>query len=200
MFQSREMAARLPASVRLIGVDPGLNITGYGLIEIHTGAITLREAGIIRTPRKAKGSLPERLDSLFNELRKVLEEFRPQEMCLEEVYSHRLYPQTAILMSHARGVICLAARRAGVPVVSLSAKRIKQSVTGNGNASKMQVQRAVRQFFSLERTPHPPDVADALAAALCHASSLGHSRAVAQYERQTTAAYKRQEVQHRHSN
>jgi crossover junction endodeoxyribonuclease RuvC len=166
------MAVTPVYSVRVIGIDPGLNITGYGLIEIQTGEISLREAGVIRLPRSKTGDLPERLDSLFRGLAELLEEFRPQKMCLEEVYSHRLYPQTAILMSHARGVICLAARRAQVPVVSLPAKRIKQSVTGNGNASKLQVQRAVRQFFSLDRTPHPPDVADALAAALCYASSL----------------------------
>jgi len=92
-------------------------------------------------------------------------------MCLEEVYSHTDYPRTAILMGHARGVICLAAQLAGVPVVSISAKRIKQSVTGNGNASKMQVQRTVQQYFLLDRVPHPPDVADALAAALCFLNS-----------------------------
>jgi crossover junction endodeoxyribonuclease RuvC len=75
-------------------------------------------------------------------------------------------------MGHARGVICLAARLAGIPVLSFSAKRVKQSVTGNGNASKLQVQRAVQHFFSLDRTPHPPDVADALAAALCYINTL----------------------------
>jgi crossover junction endodeoxyribonuclease RuvC len=171
-LQSQAMADCRPGSARVIGVDPGLNITGYGLIEIQMGAVSLCEAGVIRLPRSKGRNLPERLDSLFGELRELLEEFRPQKMCLEEIYSHRSYPQTAILMGHARGVICLAARRAQVPVVSLPAKRIKQSVTGNGNASKLQVQRAVRQFFSLERTPHPPDVADALAAALCYASSL----------------------------
>ncbi|MGH9432996.1 MAG: crossover junction endodeoxyribonuclease RuvC, partial [Terriglobia bacterium] len=96
----------------------------------------------------------------------------PRLLCLEEVYSHALYPRTAILMGHARGVICVAARQAGIPVVSYSAKRIKQSVTGNGNASKLQVQRAVRQAFQLERTPYPPDVADALAAALCYVNGL----------------------------
>jgi len=160
--------------VRIIGIDPGLNVTGYGLIETFNAQIKLSEAGIIRLPRSNGDNLPERLRALFEELRQLLVEFHPQTMCLEEVYSHAFYPQTAILMSHARGVICLAARLAGVPVKSLSAKRIKQSVTGNGNASKLQVQRAVRHFFSLERTPHPPDVADALAAALCYAHSLRH--------------------------
>jgi crossover junction endodeoxyribonuclease RuvC len=112
------------------------------------------------------------LRSLFRELQEVIEEFRPQTVCLEEVYSHPSYPRTSILMGHARGVICLAAGLARVPVVSFSAKRIKQSVTGNGNASKTQVQRSVQQYFSLQRQPHPPDVADALAAALCYLNSL----------------------------
>ena len=93
-------------------------------------------------------------------------------MCLEEVYSHADYPRTAILMGHARGVICLAAKLEGIPVLSFSAKRVKQSVTGNGNASKLQVQRAVQHFFSLDRTPHPPDVADALAVALCYVNAM----------------------------
>ncbi|MGH9771542.1 MAG: crossover junction endodeoxyribonuclease RuvC [Candidatus Acidiferrales bacterium] len=157
---------------RVIGIDPGLNITGYGLVECCGADVKLSEAGIIRLPRAQRDNLPERLKQLFDEVQRLLEEFRPRLMCLEEVYSHSAYPQTAILMSHARGVICLAASVAEVPVVSLPAKRIKQSVTGNGNASKFQVQSAVRQFFSLESTPHPPDVADALAAALCYVHSL----------------------------
>ncbi|HEX5482323.1 MAG TPA: crossover junction endodeoxyribonuclease RuvC [Terriglobia bacterium] len=164
--------AALNSSFRIIGIDPGLNITGYGLIEFRSAGIALSEAGVIRLPRSQGDNLPERLGSLFEELRRLLAEFRPKMMCLEEVYSHAFYPQTSILMSHARGVICLAASQASVPVTNLPAKRIKQSVTGNGNASKAQVQRAIRQFFSLEKTPHPPDVADALAAALCYANSL----------------------------
>lgn len=160
-----------------MGIDPGLNITGYGLIECAAREAILVEAGVIRPPRNARNigedNLPQRLEILFEELRDLLEEFAPKIMCLEEVYSHAFYPQTAIRMSHARGVICLAASLNGVPVVNLAAKRIKQSVTGNGNASKMQVQRAVRQHFALERVPHPPDVADALAAALCYANSVG---------------------------
>jgi len=157
---------------RVIGIDPGLNITGYGVVECCAGEVKLVEAGVIRLPRSRGENLPTRLGSLFSELREVMDEFQPQMMCLEDVYSHTGYPKTSILMGHARGVICLAAQQASVPVVSLSAKRIKQSVTGNGNASKLQVQRAVQQFFSLHRTPNPPDVADALAAALCYINSL----------------------------
>lgn len=164
------------AALRIIGVDPGLNITGYGLIDFVAGGSTLAEAGVIRLPRSRGENLPQRLAALFNEIQGLIADFGPQQMCIEEVYSHALYPKTSILMSHARGVICLAAELAGVPVASLPAKRIKQSVTGNGNASKQQVQQAVRQVFLLDRAPHPPDVADALAAALCYANSLRYGQ------------------------
>jgi crossover junction endodeoxyribonuclease RuvC len=157
---------------RVIGIDPGLNITGYGVVECRAGEVKLLEAGVIRLPRSHGDNLPARLQSLFTEIREVMEEFRPQTMCLEEVYSHTGYPRTSILMGHARGVICLAAQLSNVPVVNFAAKRIKQSVTGNGGASKTQVQRAVQQCFSLHRAPNPPDVADALAAALCYVNSL----------------------------
>lgn len=157
---------------RIIGIDPGLNVTGYGVVECRGPEVKLIEAGVIRLPRSRENNLALRLESLFKELQSVLEEFRPETVCLEEVFGHLEYPRTAILMGHARGVICLAARLARVPVVDLPAKRIKQSVTGNGNASKQQVQRAVQSFFSLDRVPQPPDVADALAAALCYVNAL----------------------------
>lgn len=166
------MAGLPERPVRVIGIDPGLNITGYGVMECRNGKVTLLEAGVIRSPRARGNNLPARLESLYRGLAEVMEEFQPRTMCLEEVYSHTEYPRTSILMGHARGVICLAARQAGVAVMNFSPKRIKQSVTGNGNASKAQVQRAVQQVFSLGRPPHPPDVADALAAALCYANSL----------------------------
>jgi crossover junction endodeoxyribonuclease RuvC len=157
---------------RVIGIDPGLNITGYGVMDCGIGGIKLIEAGVIRPPRARGENLAARLESLHKGLAEVIAEFRPRTMCLEDVYSHTEYPRTSILMGHARGVICLAAQQAGVGVISLSAKRIKQSVTGNGAASKSQVQRAVQQVFLLSRPPHPPDVADALAAGLCYAYSL----------------------------
>ena len=161
------------APTRVIGIDPGLNITGYGVIECRARNVNLLEAGVIRSPKSQGDNLAARLGTLFDGVREILDEFHPQVMCLEEVYSHVDYPRTAILMGHARGVICLAARLAGIPVVSYSAKRIKQAATGNGNAGKMQVQRAIQQSFSLVSLPHPPDVADALAAALCGVHTLG---------------------------
>jgi crossover junction endodeoxyribonuclease RuvC len=158
---------------RVLGIDPGLNVTGYGVIEYCGREATLIEAGVIRLPASNGDNLAVRLEKLFESVREVIAEFEPEKVCLEEVYSHADYPRTAILMGHARGVICLAARLSKVSVVSLPAKRIKQAVTGNGNASKLQVQRAVQHHFSLAGVPHPPDVADALAAALCYVHSLG---------------------------
>jgi crossover junction endodeoxyribonuclease RuvC len=166
------MAGNGTSSIRIMGIDPGLNITGYGIIERRRQGTTLIEAGVIRLPRADGNNLPLRLETLFKGIQEVVEEFRPEVVCLEEVYSHADYPQTAVLMGHARGVICLAARLARVPVFPMPAKRIKQSVTGNGNASKLQVQRAVQQHFSLHSPPRPPDVADALAVALCYMNTL----------------------------
>ncbi len=165
------MASAPEEPTRVIGIDPGLNITGYGVVVSREGDVKLLEAGVIRLPPSKGQNLPDRLESLFHELQQVMREFEPQAMCLEEVYSHADYPRTAILMGHARGVICLAAKLEGIPVLSFSAKRVKQSVTGNGNASKSQVQRAVQNFFSLNHVPHPPDVADALAVALCYVNA-----------------------------
>jgi crossover junction endodeoxyribonuclease RuvC len=164
------------AATRVLGIDPGLNLTGYGVIECRGNEVQLLEAGVIRLPRSNGNNLAVRLESLFTELREVIDDFHPQTMCLEEVYSHADYPRTAILMGHARGVICLAARLARIPVHSFSAKRIKQAVTGNGNASKQQVQRSVQQHFRLHQTPHPADVADALAAAMCYANVARRQR------------------------
>jgi crossover junction endodeoxyribonuclease RuvC len=164
------MVKSASGATRVIGIDPGLNLTGYGVIECLGNDVRLLEAGVIRLPRSEGNNLGIRLESLFSELREVIDDFHPETMCLEEVYSHADYPRTAILMGHARGVICLAARLAKIPVHSFSAKRIKQAVTGNGNASKQQVQRSVQQHFRLHQIPHPSDVADALAAAMCYAN------------------------------
>lgn len=168
----RKAISRRGSGTRVIGIDPGLNITGYGVIEGDVRAMELLEAGVIRPPAPNGNNLPLRLESLFGSVEEVLRDFRPEAMCLEEVYSHTDYPRTAILMGHARGVICLAARRARIPVFHVPAKRIKQAVTGNGNASKLQVQRAVQHRFSLGYPPQPPDVADALAVALCYLNTV----------------------------
>lgn len=151
---------------RILGVDPGLNITGYAVIARSDRGPQLVEAGMIRGRRQ--GGLPLRLEEIHRGLCEVLSAFRPEVLALEELYSHYERPRTAILMGHARGVICLAAAQAGIPVQSYSATQVKRLLTGSGRAPKSQIQRAICQQFALAEPPEPPDVADALAIALCH--------------------------------
>lgn len=151
---------------RILGVDPGLNITGYGVIECTAAGVKLTEAGVIRGG--GGSDLDRRLLRIHAGVVDLLESFRPVAVSLEELYSHYARPRTAILMGHARGVICLAAAQAAVPVAHYAATHVKKLLTGSGRAAKGQMQSAICREFSLREPPHPPDVADALALALCH--------------------------------
>jgi crossover junction endodeoxyribonuclease RuvC len=155
--------------MRILGIDPGLQITGYAVLEPgHTGPLVC-EAGVIRTTEgRAPADMALRLRSLYNGLVEVIAQFSPGVVVVEQLYAHYQHPRTAILMAHARGVIFLAAAKHEVPVVSYNATRIKKTVTGSGRAQKSQVQQTVQRELGLPRLPEPPDVADALAAALCH--------------------------------
>ncbi|MBX9788950.1 MAG: crossover junction endodeoxyribonuclease RuvC [Pirellulales bacterium] len=151
---------------RILGIDPGLNITGYAVIEVASGGPRICEAGVIRG--RSHGTLTERLAELYAGISEVLTGFKPMVVALEQLYSHYQRPRTAILMGHARGVLCLAATHANVPVKSYSATQIKKILTGAGRAPKQQMQEAIQREFALAVAPEPPDVADALAIALCH--------------------------------
>lgn len=154
--------------MRILGIDPGLRITGYGVIDAESGAITtprLVDGGVIRLDEKQP--LADRLTELAGELENLIEEHRPDVCAVEQLYSNYTHPRTAILMGHARGVILLTARRHSIKVEQFAANRIKQSLTGHGHAKKEQMQRAVQALWNLPQLPEPPDVADALAAALC---------------------------------
>jgi len=155
-----------PRPIRILGIDPGLNITGYGVICVSGKRPELVEAGVIRG--KSKGSLTLRLEQIYNGVCDVIESLQPCEFALEELYSHYERPQTAILMGHARGVICLAGQQAKLKVHSYAATQVKKTLTGNGRAPKNQIQMAICREFSLREAPDPPDVADALAIALTH--------------------------------
>lgn len=157
-------------SVRILGIDPGLQLTGYGVVDYLPLRPKLIDAGVIRL--KSKTSIADRLVELEQELESILSEHKPQVIAVEKVYSHYAHPQTAVLMGHARGVILLVAARNHLRITELAANRIKQSVTGNGHASKHQVQRAIQSQWNLAEPPEPPDVADALAAALCCGMAL----------------------------
>lgn len=154
---------------RILGIDPGLNITGYGVIEVEGGEIggniRLCEAGVVRS--RAKASIESRLDEIFTGVEEILQTYSPDLLALEQLFSHYDRPRTAILMGHARGVICLAAGRARVDVAHFEPTRVKKVMTGNGRAPKHQMQLAVQTQLGLPEIPEPADVADALAIALC---------------------------------
>ncbi|MEN6450474.1 MAG: crossover junction endodeoxyribonuclease RuvC [Thermoguttaceae bacterium] len=166
-INSQQSAIESPHKyLRILGIDPGLNITGYGVLEMADGRLRLCEAGVVRG--KSKGSLTKRLVEIHQGVAEVIASLKPNAMAIEELYSHYERPRTAILMGHARGVICLAAAQAGIPVAHYSATQVKRILTGSGHAPKSQVQRAIQRELSLGAPPDPPDVADALAIALCH--------------------------------
>ncbi len=153
-----------------IGVDPGLGITGYGVLRNDGGTIEVLEAGCIRTDRKA--AMEQRIKEIHDGLNEVISEFEPEIVIIEDLYSHYRHPKTAIIMGHARGAVFLSAANAGLPVKSYAATMIKKSLTGNGRASKMQVQQMIKSKLGMPKIPEPADVADALAVALCHISHL----------------------------
>ncbi len=159
-----DLSAETPE--RVLGVDPGLGTTGYAVLQWASGRLRGEEAGVIRA--RSRGSLAERVAEVYHGLVDVIASLHPGAMAIEELYSHYKRPRTAILMGHARGVICLAAAEAGIPVAHYSATQVKRILTGNGRAPKGQMQRAVQYELGLAKLPDPPDVADALAIALCH--------------------------------
>jgi crossover junction endodeoxyribonuclease RuvC len=156
-------------AVRILGIDPGLNTTGYAVIESHAGGPKLIEAGILTSDEaKTADNLPNRLKALFDGVLDVITQLHPTVLSVEQLYAHYEHPRTAILMGHARGAILLAGAQHGLPVVSYAATQIKKSITGSGRASKEQMQMAMLREFRLAAMPEPHDVADAMAIALCH--------------------------------
>ncbi len=152
--------------LRILGIDPGLNITGYAVLEVSGGLPKIVEAGVVRGTTKA--SLITRLAEIHDGVADVIAALRPSTMAIEQLYSHYEHPRTSILMGHARGVICLAAAKADLEVTNYSATQIKKVLTGNGRAPKSQMQSAIQRELRLAILPEPADVADALAIALCH--------------------------------
>ncbi len=162
--------------MRILGIDPGTRITGYGIVDLADGAIepTLVEAGVLRFA--AGDPLSSRLVRMHADVAGLIEEFGPDRLAVEKLYAHYKHPRTAILMGHGRGVILLAAAAKGLPIEDLPATEVKKSLTGNGHASKQQMQQAVAAQLRLPAPPSPADVADAIAIALCHARRLACER------------------------
>ena len=155
-------------SLYVLGLDPGLAVTGYGILKSSPGGTLLVEAGVIRISRSK--SLEDRLDELYEGVVELLQCWPIAEVAIEQLYSHYSRPRTAILMGHARGVLYLAAARKKLPVHAYLPTKVKKYMTGNGHASKPQMQAAVQNQLRLSTPLEPHDVADALAIALCHLS------------------------------
>jgi crossover junction endodeoxyribonuclease RuvC len=156
----------MDGTTKILGIDPGLNITGYSVLATDGNQFSIVEAGIIRS--RAKDPLGVRLKEIHDGLSEVLTRLKPDCVGLEELYSHYARPTTAIIMGHARGVICLACAEHDLEVHSYAATQIKKVMTGNGRAPKAQVQQAVATQLNLVSIPEPADVADAAAIAICH--------------------------------
>jgi crossover junction endodeoxyribonuclease RuvC len=162
--------------MRILGIDPGLNITGYGILEGQSEQVKVVEAGVVRT--NGCGAMEDKLYQIAKEIDGIISQFQPDAIAVEELYSHYGHPRTAIIMGHARGVVFLKAAEAGIAVFPYASTRIKKSLTGNGRASKQQVQLMIMSTLGLAKIPEPPDAADALAVALCHHRAMAHEQTV----------------------
>lgn len=150
--------------MRILGIDPGLGTTGYGIIEDRN--FKLIEAGIIKT--RPNTPIQDRIKKIFDEISALIEEHSPGVLVLEKIYSHYKHPTTAILMGHARAVACLVCGKFDIKLVNYPSTRIKKVITGNGHASKQQVQRMVQSLLKLKSPPEPVDISDALAMAISY--------------------------------
>lgn len=154
--------------MRILGIDPGYGITGFGLIEAQRSQFRLLRYGVITTPPGADFSA--RLEMVYEDMRQLLSAVQPEAVAIEELFfGHNV--TTGIGVAQSRGVILLAIRQAGLPVFPYKPVQVKQAVVGYGNATKRQVQDMTRRILHLEKTPKPDDAADAIAIALCHARS-----------------------------
>lgn len=157
--------------MRILGIDPGLRITGYGVVEVSpTGETRVVEGGVLRIPTDLP--LPARLRRLHEDISGVIDDLGPELVAVETVFTHPDRASTGVRMAHGRGVILLAAAQRGIDVVEHPPAQVKKSLTGDGAADKTKMQLAIASRCGLAAPPEPPDVADALAIALCAANRL----------------------------
>lgn len=154
----------------ICGIDPGLATTGYAILGIRGDRCEVIDAGVCRFDKRLP--LETRLVAIGRDLNAIFSEHQPRTVAVEQLYSHYAHPRTAILMGHARGVILFCAANHNIEVVSYSATRVKKFLTGNGRASKQQMQLAIQSTLKLPTLPEPNDVADALAIGLCCADEI----------------------------
>ena len=152
----------------ILGVDPGLAIVGWGIVDHSADRFTTVAYGAVTTP--AHTPVPDRLLHIYDELDGIISRYQPQDMAVEELFFNT-NQKTAITVSEARGVILLCARRRGLQIGEYTPLQVKQAVVGYGRAEKHQVTEMIRRILSLKEVPRPDDTADALAIAVCHAHS-----------------------------
>lgn len=155
--------------MRIIGIDPGTGILGFGIIEAGKGKFQLVDAGVIKTPVKEDDAV--RLQTIYDELSEIISETKPKHMAVEKLFFAQNVT-TAMTVAQARGVVMLCGMQAGLKIAEYTPLQIKQALTGYGRAEKKQMQEMVRTILGLRDVPQPDDCADALAAAICHAQSL----------------------------
>ncbi len=152
-----------------MGIDPGIAIVGYGFLELKGNSYKVLDYGAITT--EAKVPLPERLDAIYEEMNELIERYKPDDIAFEELFFNKNV-KTAITVAQARGVEVLAAKESGAGLYEYTPLQVKQAIVGYGRATKNQVQEMVRIILNLEKVPKPDDVADALAVAITHGSSI----------------------------
>jgi crossover junction endodeoxyribonuclease RuvC len=155
--------------MRILGIDPGTGILGFGVIEVTKGQPQLVDAGVIRTPVHEDDAV--RLQTIFDELTEIIAETKPTEMSVEKLFFARNVT-TAMTVAQARGVVLLCGKQAGLSIHEYTPMQIKQALTGYGRAEKKQIQEMVRIVLQLKDIPKPDDAADALAAAITHSMTL----------------------------
>ncbi|MEA3307220.1 MAG: crossover junction endodeoxyribonuclease RuvC [Elusimicrobiota bacterium] len=150
----------------ILGIDPGLDRTGWAILKKEGATLKLLNSGLIHT--KASTPLPERLEIIFDNINSITLKWKPAAAAIEEMFLSKKASTQAHTV-HARGVILLACKKAGLSICSYNPKTIKKNISGNGSADKLQMQKIVKMILNLKNLPKPDDVADAMAAALCHA-------------------------------
>lgn len=151
---------------KILGIDPGTGIVGFGAVESISGRFKMLDGGVIRTPAKEQDST--RLKTIYDELDEIIKQNKPDALAVEKLFFAKNVT-TAMSVAQARGVVLLCGEQHGLPVFEYTPLQIKQAVTGYGKAEKYQVQEMVRTILKLKEVPKPDDCADALAAAICHA-------------------------------
>ena len=158
--------------MRVLGVDPGLRSTGYGVIAINgivhlPGSMELLEAGVIRT--QDKSGIAQRLKRVHDGLDEVINDLKPDVLAIEKLYAHYRHPATAILMGHVRGVVCLLSGSKNIPIANVSPTHVKKAITGRGHAKKQQLAHMVQRYLGLKSLSGPADATDALAIGITYA-------------------------------